>query len=75
MLYANVKSNLFRAWDLGQRFGTSKMHLSSPVALAAVRSKAVVLLLLMIVTPFVGFCNCPMFCCAFFVSVLVLMGK
>ena len=32
--------------NLGQRFGTSKMHLSPPVAKAAVRSKAVVLLLL-----------------------------
>ena len=31
---------------LGRRFGTSKMHLSLPVAKAAVRSKAVVLLLL-----------------------------
>ena len=34
--------------NLGRRFGTSKMHLSPlpPVALAAVRSKEVVLLLL-----------------------------
>ena len=32
--------------NLGRRFGTSKMHLSPPVAKAAVRSKAVVLLLL-----------------------------
>ena len=32
-------------------------------ALAAVRSKVVVLLLL-IVTPIVGFCNCSMFCCS-----------
>ena len=32
--------------NLGQRFGTSEMHLSTQVALAAVRSKAVVLLLL-----------------------------
>ena len=47
----------------GQRFGTSKMHLSPSVALAAVCSKAVVLLLL-IVIPIVGFCNCSMFCCA-----------
>ena len=35
--------------SLGQRFGTSKMHLSLPqVDLAAVRSKAVVLLLLIV---------------------------
>ena len=33
------------------------------MALAAARSKAVVLLLL-IVTSIVGFCNCSMFCCA-----------
>ena len=39
------------------------MHLSPSVALAAVRSKVVVLLML-IVTPIVGFCNCSMFCCA-----------
>ena len=32
--------------NLGRRFGTSKMHLSPQVALAAVRSKAVVLLLI-----------------------------
>ena len=32
--------------NLGRRFGTSKMHLSPTVAEAAVRSKAVVLLLL-----------------------------
>ena len=31
--------------EVGRRFGTSKMHLSPPVAWAAVRSKAVVLLL------------------------------
>ena len=31
---------------MGKRFGTSKMHLSPSVAKAAVRSKAVVLLLL-----------------------------
>ena len=32
--------------NLGCRFGTGKMHLGLPVALAAVRSRAVVLLLL-----------------------------
>ena len=37
------------------------MHLSPPVALAAGCSKAVVLLL--IVAPIVGFCNCSMICC------------
>ena len=64
--------------NLGRRFGTSKMHLSPPVALAAVCSKAVVLLLL-IVTPIVGFCNCSMFCCALLCVhssfAIILMGK
>ena len=32
--------------NLRRRFGTSKMHLSSPVALAAFPSKAAVLLLM-----------------------------
>ena len=41
-------------------FFNAKMHLSSPVAWAVVRSKAVVLLFvdfLFIVTPIVGVCN------------------
>ena len=53
--------------NLGRRFGTSKIHLSPPpVAWAAVRSKAVGMLLLirfLIVTPSVEFCNCSMLCC------------
>ena len=45
------------------------MHLSPPplpTCLVAVRSKAVVPLLMIrcFVTPIVGFCNCSMFCCA-----------
>ena len=58
------------------------MHLSPPVAWAAVRSKAVVLLLLtfcFIVTPIVGVCNCSMFCCTLlyvhFSIAIILMGK
>ena len=57
------------------------MHLSPPVAKAAVRSKAVVLLLLtfFIVTPIVGVCNCSMFCCALLYVhssiAIILMGK
>ena len=65
-----------------RRFGTSKMHLSPPVAWAAVRSKAVVLLLLtflFIVTPIVGVCNCSMFCCTLLCVcsciAIILMGK
>ena len=41
--------------NLGRRFGTSKMHLSPPVAKVAVRSKAVVLLLLTFVY---GYSHC-----------------
>ena len=44
----------------------------------AVRSK-VVFLLLLIVTPIVGFCNCSMFCCALLCVhscfAIILMGK
>ena len=40
--------------NLGRKFGTCEMHLSQQLAKAAVSSKAVVLLLL-IVTPIVGF--------------------
>ena len=47
------------------------MHLSPPVALGAVRSKAVVLLMLICC---VGFCNCSMFCCAL-LAIIILMGK
>ena len=52
------------------------------MALAAVRSKAVVLLLLtflFIVTPIVGVCNCSMFCCLLLYVhssiAIILMGK
>ena len=52
------------------------------MAYAAVRSKAVVLLLLtflFIVTPIVGVCNCSMFCCTLLYVhssiAIILMGK
>ena len=48
---------------LGRRFGTSKMHLSSPVAFCLCGGSVVVDSLL-IVTPILGFCNCSIFCCA-----------
>ena len=58
------------------------MHLSPPVAKAAVRSKAVVLLLLtflFIVTPIVGVCICSMICCTLLYVhssiAIILMGK
>ena len=47
------------------------------MALAAVRSKAVVLLLL-IVSPIVGFCNCSAVCCALLCNssfAVILVGK
>ena len=59
------------------------MHLSPPVALTAVHSKAVVLLLffysLLIVTPIVVFCDWSVFCCALlclhFKFTIISMGK
>ena len=52
------------------------------MAKAAVRSKAVILLLLtflFIVTPIVGVCNCSMFCCTLLYVdsgiAIILMGK
>ena len=59
------------------------MHLSPPVALASVRSKAVVLLLLLtflfIVTPIVGVSECSMFYCTLLYVhssiAIILMGK
>ena len=58
------------------------MHLSLLVAWAAVRFKALVLLLLtflFIVTPIVGVCNCSMFCCTLLhvcsSIAITLMGK
>ena len=58
------------------------MQFSPPVASAAIRSKAVFLLLLIflfIVTPIVGVCNCSMLCCTLLYvhsSIeIILMGK
>ena len=54
---------LHQQQNLERTFGTSKMNLSHPpLAKAAVRSKGVVLLL-MISTPIVGSCYCSMFLC------------
>ena len=56
--------------NLGRRFGASKMHLSPMVAYAAVRSKAVVLLLLVYcfmyppLPLFVGVLCCSLLWCA-----------
>ena len=60
------------------------LHKRPSVAKAAVRSKAVVLLLLtfcllLLVTPIVGVCNCSMFCCTLLCVrssiAITLMGK
>ena len=57
--------HLLEQQNLGRRVGTSKIHLSPLVTLAAVRSKAAVVVdSLLIVTPIAGFCNCSMICCA-----------
>ena len=69
--------------NLGQKSGASKMHfaLPTPVAWAAVHSKAVVLLLL-IVTSIVRFCGCSKFCFVFYALLcvhssfaIILLGK
>ena len=53
------------------------MHLSPPMAYAAVRSKPVVLLLLtlFIVTPIVGVCNCSIFVVRYLMTILVLQSS
>ena len=57
---------LHQQQNLERTFGTSKMHLSPPpLAKAVVRSKAVVLLLL-ISTPIIVSCYCSMFCASLY---------
>ena len=61
-----------------QRFGTSKMHLSPPVALAALRSKAVVLLLLtfcLLLFPLRESVIVLCFVVCYFMSILVLQSS
>ena len=71
-----------RTQNLGRRFGTSKMHLSPPVALAAVGSKAVVLLLLtfsLLLLPLWESVIVLCFCCTLLYVhssiAIILMGK
>ena len=62
----------------GRRFGTSKMHLSPLVALAAVRSKAVVLLLLIRCWLLLTLCDSVIVLCfvvRYFVSILLLQSS
>ena len=64
--------------NLGQRFGTSNMHLSSPVSKAAVRSKAVVLLLLtccILLLPLWESVCSICFAVRYFMSILVLQSS
>ena len=63
--------------NLGRRFGTSKMHLSLPVAWAAVRSKAVVLLLLtcLLLLPLWESVIVLCFVVRYFMSILVLQSS
>ena len=64
--------------NLGRRFGTSKMHLSPPVASAAVRSKAVVLLLLtfcLLLLPLWESVIVLCFVVRYFMSILVLQSS
>ena len=67
--------------NLGERSGTSKIHLSSPpsaVALAAVGSKAVALLLLFCCWLLLPLCDSIIVLCfvvRYFVSILVLQSS
>ena len=64
--------------NLGRRFGTCKMHLIPPVAWAAVRSKAVVLLLLtfcLLLLPLWESVNVLCFVVCYFMSILVLQSS
>ena len=61
-----------------KEFGTSKMHLSPPVAKAAVRSKAVVLLLLtfcLLLLPLWESVIVLCFVVRYFMSILVLQSS
>ena len=67
--------------NLGQRFGTSKMHLSHQRLWlpSVLRRWFVIVDSMLIVTPIVGFCNCSMFCCVLLHAhssfAVILMGK
>ena len=64
--------------NLGRRFGTSKMHLRPPVAYTAVRTRAVVLLLLTFCLLLLLLCESVIVLCFvvhYFMSVLVLQSS
>ena len=69
---------LVQQQNLGQRFGTSKMHLSPTMAWAAVRFKAVVLLLLtfcLLLLPLLESVIALCFVVRYFMSILVLQSS
>ena len=69
---------LRRRQNLGRRFGAGKMHLGPPVAWAAVRSKAVVLLLLtfcFLLLPLWESVIVLCFVVRYFMSILVLQSS
>ena len=62
----------------GRKFGTSKMHLRPPVAYTAVRTKAVVLLLLTFCLLLLLLCKSVIVLCFvvhYFMSVLILQSS
>ena len=67
--------------NLGQKFGTSKMHLNPRWLrlLSNLRTWLCFCWLLFICTPIVGVCNCSMFCCTLlyvhYSITIILMGK
>ena len=67
--------------NLGQRFGTSKMHLSPSVdrLLSVLRWWFCCCCIFVFATPIVGVCNCSMFCCTLFYVhssfAIILMGR
>ena len=73
-----IRCSEYKYKNLGRRFGTSNMHLSPPVAKAAVRSKAVVLLLLtfcLLLLPLWESVIVLCFVLRYFMSILVLQSS
>ena len=69
---------LWQRQSLGRRFGTGGMHLAASVAWAAVRSRAVVLLLLaflLLLLPLQGSVIVLCFVVRYFMSILVLQSS
>ena len=74
-VFLSLRQDHLHVGFLGRRFGTSKMHLSPPVAKAAVRSKVVVLLLLTFCLMLLSLWESVIVLCfvvRYFMSILVL---